>query len=377
MEDHQHSFLSAIFVVGLLLAGCGPVNAQIEPSASPHPELSRSASIPTQSPSTLVPTSSISLPTATDIQLEPILAVSELPPFSILYAAQGEDSQRLRQVVFELKTGLPVGPAKVMLYRQKQSQTSLTAEKAAVVAAKLGIKGSIDSYSGEGGDTVYTLTDGKGEIFVFSDVPLEFSYSSDDVPVSGDPEKLYSFDERVQSVVNFLETHHLLDFKYRVEPNGNLNWSDFSVAVEPSLDGYFLYENDPHDPRIFVAVDAENKVHTLIYRTLAFEPVHEVKVRPVNEVWADFQAGRLSDRSYLRWVNQTGDPSKTTEAINSSTLAAVEKVELVYFALDMRGMSARAIPQDDPTRVAIPIWRFACRLRDGRTFDVLLQAVQP
>jgi hypothetical protein len=377
MEDHPHSYLATIFVLGLVLAGCGPVNAQIESAAPPLLEPSQTAPLPTALPSTFVPTATVPIPTTTAVQLEPATAAPELPPFSILLAAQGEDSERLRQVVYELKTDLPVGPAEVMLYRQKQSQTTLTAERAAAVAAKTGIIGSVDSYTGEGGDTVYTVTDGKGQVLVFSDTPLEFSYNADNVPVSGNPEKLYSFEERAQAAVDFLEAHQLLDFEYRVDPNGNPNWSDFSVAIAPSLDGHFLYENDPHDPRIFIGVDAENKVHTLIYRTLAFQPLHEVKVRPADEVWADFLAGGLNDRSYVRWVNQTGDPSKMTEAINSSTLAVVEKVELVYFAIDMRGMSARAIPQDDPARVALPVWRFACRLRDGRTFDILAEAVQP
>jgi hypothetical protein len=51
--------------------------------------------------------------------------------------------------------------------------------------------------------------------------------------------------------------------------------------------------------------------------------------------------------------------------------------ELIYFAIDMRGMSARAIAEDDPARVVLPVWRFACRLRNRRAFDILAEAVQP
>jgi hypothetical protein len=52
----------------------------------------------------------------------------------------------------------------------------------------------------------------------------------------------------------------------------------------------------------------------------------------------------------------------------------VDKVELVYYAADL-SHGWPPPPAGDPARSVQPLWSFSGRLEDGRTFEVLVQAV--
>ena len=294
-------------------------------------------------------------------------------PFSTLFGAPNEVDPVVFQDGYEQKSPFPSSPETLTLYRQGPNQPPFSAEAAKGVALLFGVKGSPTSYPGEAGGTVYQMSDGAGEISVFSVDPLAFTYDTDGKPITGNPDKLYSFAQRGQAAVDFLKAHHLLDFDYSLGPVTNSNWADFSVAIAPFLNGYPLYENDPTNPRIQVSVDAEDKVHIVMYQTLAFTPLSAVKIRSAKEVWADFLGGKLNGRSYAHWLYLPGNETKTPSA-----QLALEHIGLVYYAEDFRHQSGNVgYPIDGPVNSVIPIWQYICRTRDGNTFEVLAEAIQP
>ena len=50
----------------------------------------------------------------------------------------------------------------------------------------------------------------------------------------------------------------------------------------------------------------------------------------------------------------------------------METIDLEYYTFDFRNISVNAIPEDDPTRLVQPVWRFAGTLETGEEFEEFL-----
>lgn len=288
----------------------------------------------------------------------------------------------------ELRAELPQGPAQAPIYVQVPTDTTLDPDRASKVAAQLGITGEVSSYVGEGGETVFDVSDGRRQIFVFSDSPLVFTYSANGEPVTGPPATLYSFEERARSAIEFLQAHHLLGFDFMVEPATGSNFDDFSVRVATLLPSGKLYENDSQNPRIWVVVDETASVWHVVYHTLNLRPLGEYPLLPAAAVWEDLAGSpplygvsyRIVDEVTGQTLSTGGSiplPGETEEAVVLPLeRAAVEQGELVYFAFDFRGHSVNAFPADSPVRIVQPMWRFAGHLQNGHEFELLARAME-
>ncbi len=282
---------------------------------------------------------------------------------------------------------LPDGSGQGIVYRQMPINTSLDAERAQAVAARLGIVGEVSSYVGEDGATAFVVSDGKSEIHVFSDSPLAFSYNASSRPFEGSSCVLTPFEDRARAAEIFMREHGLLDFDYRIETVDRPMYSDCSVSIVPVINGMILFENDLWDPRIYIIFNERGGIHLVTYRSLAFSSLGEVPLRPSSEVWLDLVEGRLAGKIYSRIL----DPL-THQVIQESGRVPlpgfgpdpgalppfkfiVEVVDLVYYAFDFRHMSVNPYPAKSSFRIVQPVWRFAGHTEDGREFEILVQAV--
>ena len=287
----------------------------------------------------------------------------------------------------ELRAELPLEPAQAPIYMQLPIDTTLDADRASKVSGQLEVTGEASSYIGEGGETVYEVSDGEGQVFVFSDSPLVFTYIANSKPIAAPPSRLYSFEERARSATEFLLGHHLLEFDFLVEPATGSNFDAFSVRIAALLPGGKLYENDGRNPRIHVVIDETGGVSHVFYQTLNLRPLGEYPVRPAAGVWEDVidnsplygATYRIVDQATGETLSTGGEiplPGETEEpVVFSHEPATLEQVELVYFAFDFRGHSVNAYPADSPVRVVQPMWRFAGHLDNGHEFELLVRAV--
>jgi hypothetical protein len=286
----------------------------------------------------------------------------------------------------QLATDLPASPTSVQVYWQLPIDTSLDAMRALAVAGRLGVTGSTSSYVGESGIESFIVADSDTEVTVFSDLPLNFTYSSDSRPLSGMPPTiLYSPQERADLSEAFLQEHDLLNFDYRIE-NTIGSMSDYSVRIVPLFAGVPLFENDPFNPRIWVTLDAEGQVWHLFYETLELEVVGEAPVRQADEVWSQLCHEEKPEGLLYTAYNTTepgittrghipvpGDQPLPTDLSNVS--GQIDLVELVYYPFDLRFASATAYPPDSPVRFIQPAWRFVGRLGNGEQFEILAPAL--
>lgn len=288
---------------------------------------------------------------------------------------------------FHLAADLPNSPANADVYWQAPVDTSLDTARANAVAQQLGVVGTVSIYVGEGGDEVFVVSDGEKEATVFSDVPLAFTYSSHPQPLTGTPpSRLYPMQELATFAEDFLREHDLLDFQYRIESAVGSGAEDYSVRVVPLASSLPLFENDPHNPRIWVVLDADGSVWHLFYDTLRLEVLSELPLRPAAEAWSQVCLGESQDGLLYTTYDATGRIDSSRGQISvpgeepfpadlSGEQGRVNQIELVYYPFDLRLASANAYPPDSPVRFVQPVWRFAGYLDSGRAFDILAPAL--
>lgn len=289
---------------------------------------------------------------------------------------------------FTLFADLPSAPSTADVYWQLPIDTSLDESRAQGLAQRVGVSGITSTYTSEGGELVFAISDGTKEVTVFSDDPVSFTYSSNSQPMTGTPPaRLYQTEELAKSAEAFLQERALLDFEHRIERAVGSNAADYSVRVVPMLSGFPLYENDPRNSRIEAVFDANADIWQLFYNTLRLNTLGTFPLRPADEAWAQVCLGGIQEG--LRFTTYdtegrieatSGDlpiPGESTpQADLSSVSGQVNLIELVYYPFDFRGISVNAFAPDALVRLIQPAWRFVGQLDDATAFDILAPALK-
>jgi len=245
----------------------------------------------THIPASVLP-APIHTPTPLPVEL-PLLSFLNVPAAQ---AASGAGSF-FGEAPVTLNASFPATPAEVTIYAL-HSFEPLTLENARQMADQLGIHGGI--YQSQGEDsraTLYTITDGDGRV-TFLDTPTIFSYVAHYPNVLSSPGAPLPFEQRVAVAEEFLKSHGLLDFEYRVTQGFS---SANLVVFTRLLDGIPLLDNK-FQARIQVEVDDSGQVKTILYQVNKLETVGQYPIRTAQDAWQILLASKSDARTQFNVI---------------------------------------------------------------------------
>jgi len=280
------------------------------------------------------------LPTApkavSDDETETPDAVTEQAPLRrVLFAFLGESVQGqsrpeglFAQAGLSLNAPFPESPTDASAYEQVFS-TITSADEAKARAAELGIDGAVYTIGSEGGSSNYLVTDGV-EAITFFQHARQFSYQADinsGVLSSPEPPPL---ETRAAIATAFLKERGLLDFDYQVDQALS---QDNRVIFTPLLEGYPLWENSAHNPRIEVTVDGDGEVFSVTYRLNPLRSLGSYSLRSAREAW-DIVLNNADDHRVLYEVVLPEMSVRQTQPVWLAAPPIGQQVE-VYSYLDV------------------------------------------
>ncbi len=200
-----------------------------------------------------------------------------------------------------LKTALPNAPASVPVYYQAAEGEALTAENARSMAARLGVEGPAYQYSGETGQPIYTVSNGKASVLFFGTSNAEFTYAANYAPAAWEGKDPLPFAQQAQIATQWLTSRGLLDFPYQVE---TCPASD-CVLFAQTLEGGTVYQDNPYEPRIYVEVSPAGQVWHVLYRRMQVTAEGSQAILSADEAWVIVKTRRLDPRVFFQTLNFT------------------------------------------------------------------------
>ncbi len=281
----------------------------------------------------------------------------------------------------QLHAELPTSPQRGSIFKQLLIDTSLNSERAAAIAEQLGVFGKVTSYSGENLAETFSISNETYNVSIFSDLPIAFTFNVTDSPISGTPAMFYPLEYRLTTARDFIASHDLLSTDFRVEQAIGSDFEPFSVRVATQLPGGALYENDPQNPRIQFVFDESGEISHIFFQRLNLQELGDYSLKSAESVWESIISGaELEGAEYTIFDKSTGLPisrqgiilrpgGSNEKIIVELKNGSVETIDLEYYTFDFRNMSVNAIPEDDPTRLVQPVWRFVGILETGEEFE--------
>ncbi|HLF87978.1 MAG TPA: LysM peptidoglycan-binding domain-containing protein, partial [Anaerolineales bacterium] len=248
-------------------------------------------------------------------------------------------------VTFDLAVPFPESSS-LTLYQQ-QLDGPLTEDAVRQMANQMGLNGEITSSPGEGGDTIYTVTDGDLQMIFFG-FPSQFSYFLNTPPATGDP---LPFDPRVAFAEDFLNAHGLLIFPYRAEPSPT---DPNGVRFVQLLDGvplnYGIGENPGLMEWITVSVDPAGLIHSLFHSRHTFQPVGDTPLLTAEQAWERLAQPNAESRARyailaapMTWTRSAPEHTETVTGYLDN-----ENNGATFYADDGRVLTLPDLPADMP-----------------------------
>lgn len=217
------------------------------------------------------------------------------------------------------------------------------------MAVQMGVNGEVTSYEGEGGDTVYNVTDGNIEM-IFNSYPDQFSYFpiAPSTPTLADP---LPFDQRVTIAEAFLNAHGLLDYPYRVEPSAT---DPNGVRFVELLDGiplvYGVGKNPGMIERINISIDPDGQISSLFHSHHHYQPLGTYPLLTAEQAWTRLAAENANARTRYAilapaqsWTRAGLPPAEALTGYLSN-----ENGDTTFYADDGRFFPLLDIPTDMP-----------------------------
>ena len=251
-------------------------------------------------------------------------------------------------VTFSFANALPTSPAQLTLYQQRPEGT-LSEETVRQMAAQMGVNGSVTTYPGEGGDTIYNVSDGTLDM-IFYGFPDQFTYG----PSTYTPSTLTDplpFDQRVAIAEDFLNAHGLLDYPYRAEPSET---DPHGVRFVELLDGiplvYGIGKNPGLIERINISIRPDGKISSLFHSHHHYQALDSYPILTAEQAWTRLTAPNAETRSRyailaapMSWTRAGTDPTEVlTGYLNN------ENGDATFYADDGRTLTLLDIPADMP-----------------------------
>ncbi len=359
--SQEHGKVIHFLVILLLLSACQPLHRTPSLAQENNQRITPTVAKPT-STSTAVPSS-----TSETQAVQPLVEADAgdlLQPFDPTgnNPMSPLETIMLRWLKFQISGPLSAHPQQVALYRRQPEKLSETG--ASALFRQMGITGPVSSRTAEAGNAIYTASGQGYTMNVDSDSPPYFVLGRGDPSIEPGNQ---SIEARKHLAEAFLQTHHLPDFPYRIEPVYGPYGQNQAVAVAQMIDNLPLYQG--RSPWIWLAFDDQGQLVNMVFQKLQLVQDGQAALRPVNEVWADLQAHLLENKAMLRILSNQdwqGDPSVQ--------IATIDQVELFYYAADTGGMWVGSIRANSPIRVVQPVWRFTGQLTDGTPIEILAKA---
>lgn len=251
-------------------------------------------------------------------------------------------------VTFTFANLLPTVPGQVTLYQQ-HPQGELTEDSVRAMAAQMGVNGEITTTPGEGGDTIYNVTDGSIQM-IFYGYPDQFSYFpiTPGAPAPADP---LPFDQRVAVAEEFLNAHSLLDYPYRAEPSET---DPNGVRFVELLDGipllYGVGKNPGMIERLNISIDPNGQISSLFVSHHHYQPLDTYPLLTADQAWARLAAANADLRSRYAilappqsWTRAGTPPTEVIPGYLSN-----ENGDTTFYADDGRSFPLLDIPADMP-----------------------------
>jgi hypothetical protein len=263
-----------------------------------------------------------------------------------------------------LKAALPDGPEAVPAYIQTAPGELLTPQNALEMAERLGVKGVLYQYTGEGGNPTYTVSDGASSVLFFGATNAEFTYFSTYAEENDSAEMPFAEQSRIAE--EWLKSRGLLDFPYRIEP---VLTNTSAVSFVPLLESGSLFIDNQYDPPIHVTLTRAGQVTQVIYRPLHFKTTATASIRPAEQAWADILAAKpgsqvffqtldfSSQRSLQTWTRPLKRGERADLYGYASVLQPVDPIQPPHVEISnisLRGGSE--LIRQIPMRQALHIW---------------------
>lgn len=185
---------------------------------------------------------------------------------------------------FTFAAPLPSTPGKLQLYRQKLAEP-VTPQNAIQMASRLGVSGEVYRSSGEGGEEILDVTDGR-RFVRFINTSGVFVYHDTQPESGGAAAGKTSRDALVQAAASYLQQAGLLDYPYHADDTSRrMNM----VSLLPHLDGWpviFGIGDEPGDGGwASLELDGNLLPTVLYYSRQDFEPLGVYPILTAAQAW--------------------------------------------------------------------------------------------
>lgn len=273
------------------------------------------------------------------------------PPPAATVPASGFSS--LPGVTFAFASPLPSSPAEIMIYHQ-QLGDALTENAVREMANQMGLAGELSGYPGEGGEPIYSVTDGDLQMIFFG-FPDQFSYFINMLSAPAEP---LPFDQRVSIAEDFLNARGLLTFPYRAEQSAA---DPHGIRFVQLLDGLALTYGVGNNPGLIewitASVNADGHVHSLYHSPHNFQPVTSLPLLTAEQAWARLSAPNAALRNQfavlaapMNWTRDGAEPAEFLTGYLDNGNGGT-----TFYADDGRALTLVDIPADMPLYASLEI----------------------
>ncbi len=248
--------------------------------AQPRP-LSTPISLASASPS---PAETVAAPAALDTVSPPAAASQLAAPQPAAPVVVSQPAGLFPTTEFIFQVDFPAAPQTLPLYRQSLSEP-VTVESARAFAAQMGILGGVYQSTGEGGETIIDVSDGRRSlrfisttgVFIYADAQRQRQN-----PAPGAPPT----DQWIAAAVDFLRANNLLDHPYRAVTYAA---QPGRVDLLPEIEGRPVIFGIGEPPADYgwatLELSADLQPSVLYYARQQFEPVGEFPLLSAEQAW--------------------------------------------------------------------------------------------